>query len=107
MEGSITDGFAGDIIRSAFIPAFRENRYGDGLVAGIARIDDRLRNPGATPSPADTSSEGHFPWLGFIAVLGMTGAFIGLIVFAARRASPGGAASWTPAAGLDGSETSG
>jgi uncharacterized protein len=97
LEGAITDGFAGDVIRTSFIPAFRENRYGDGLVAGTARIVERLRNPGATPVAGDEPAA-HFPWIGFLAVLGMTGALIGLIVFAARRASPG-RSQWTPAAG--------
>ena len=42
LEQFITDGFAGDVIRQDFIPAFRQGAYGSGLVAGTSRIIHRV-----------------------------------------------------------------
>lgn len=42
LEEFITDGFAGDTIRVQMLPAFREDRYGEGLVAGATRIITRI-----------------------------------------------------------------
>lgn len=42
LEEFITDGFAGDTIRTQMLPEFRENRYGAGLVAGATRIITRI-----------------------------------------------------------------
>ena len=42
LEEFITDGFAGDTIRTQMLPEFREDRYGQGLVAGTTRIITRI-----------------------------------------------------------------
>jgi uncharacterized protein len=42
LEGFITDGFAGQTIREAIVPPFREQQYGKGLVAGTTRIINRV-----------------------------------------------------------------
>jgi uncharacterized protein len=42
LEEFITDGFAGETIRQAMLPAFREGRYGDGLLAGATRVIQRI-----------------------------------------------------------------
>jgi uncharacterized protein len=42
LEQWITDGFAGETSREYMIPAFRENRYGEGLAKGTARIIGRI-----------------------------------------------------------------
>jgi len=42
IEEFITDGFAGDTIRTQMLPAFREGGYGPGLVAGTARVIARI-----------------------------------------------------------------
>jgi uncharacterized protein len=42
LEEFITDGFAGDVIRRQFLPAFRENAYGAGLLAGTTVIINRI-----------------------------------------------------------------
>lgn len=42
LEEFITDGFAGDTIRTEMLPAFREGGYGPGLVAGTTRIITRI-----------------------------------------------------------------
>jgi uncharacterized protein len=68
LEQWVTDGFAGETSREFMAPRFREGRYGEGLLAGTARIIGRVaqgRNinfdgvpvprgparPGATPIP--------------------------------------------------------
>lgn len=42
LEQFIPDGFAGETIREAIRPAFREGRYGPGLLAGATRIINRI-----------------------------------------------------------------
>ena len=42
LEQFITDGFAGEISRQYMAPAFRRGAYGDGLLAGVARLVDRI-----------------------------------------------------------------
>jgi uncharacterized protein len=42
LEEFITDGFAGDVIRRQFLPAFRQNEYGAGLLAGTTVIINRI-----------------------------------------------------------------
>jgi uncharacterized protein len=42
LEEWITDGFAGDTIRQAMLPAFRNGQYGQGLLAGTTRIIQRI-----------------------------------------------------------------
>jgi uncharacterized protein len=42
LEEFITDGFAGDTIRTEMLPAFRDGAYGPGLVAGTTRVIQRI-----------------------------------------------------------------
>jgi uncharacterized protein len=42
LEGIVTDGFAGETIRDAMIPAFRQGQYGAGLLAAVARLSSRI-----------------------------------------------------------------
>jgi len=42
LEEFITDGFAGDTIRTQMLPAFRNGGYGAGLVAGTTRVIQRI-----------------------------------------------------------------
>lgn len=42
LEGVITDGFAGSTSRDLMLPFFREGRYGDGLVAGVTAVAERI-----------------------------------------------------------------
>ena len=42
LEQFITDGFAGETIRQYMAPAFKNNDYGAGLVAGVSRIIGRI-----------------------------------------------------------------
>lgn len=74
LEQYIPDGFAGETIRQAITPAFRQGRYGPGLVAGATRLINRIaeqRNvtiPDVPQQPsADQAAPPHVP--------------IGLIIF--------------------------
>jgi uncharacterized protein len=42
LEEFVTAGFAGDTIRQAMLPAFRDQRYGPGLLAGTTRVIQRI-----------------------------------------------------------------
>jgi uncharacterized protein len=42
LEAFVTDGFAGDTIRTHLLPAFREGRYGPGLVAATSVLANRI-----------------------------------------------------------------
>ena len=42
LEQFVTDGFAGQVSRLDMVPLFRQGRYGDGLVAGVSRVVDRI-----------------------------------------------------------------
>jgi uncharacterized protein len=43
LESVLPDGLAGEVIRTVFIPRFRENDYGAGIMAGTRRIADIVR----------------------------------------------------------------
>lgn len=42
LEEFITDGFAGETIRQAMLPAFRDGQYGRGLLDGTTRVIQRI-----------------------------------------------------------------
>lgn len=42
LEGTLTDGFSGDVIRNAMLPAFRRNAYGEGLLDATTQIINRI-----------------------------------------------------------------
>jgi uncharacterized protein len=80
LEQWITDGFAGQTIREVIAPAFREGRYGPGLVAATARLVGRIaqaRNvtlqgvpvPREQPEPSGTPLSVFVPILVFLAIL--------------------------------------
>lgn len=42
LEGAITDAFAGSTSRTLMFPYFREGRFGDGLLAGVTAVAERI-----------------------------------------------------------------
>jgi uncharacterized protein len=56
LENLLKDEVAGQIIRENLVPAFRENRFDDGVEAGVGRIEAVLlsdtRRPQRLPPPA-------------------------------------------------------
>ena len=75
LEEFITDGFAGDTIRR-MLPAFREGRYGEGLVAGATRVIRRIGEgrgreiPEVAPPPDSrpVPERDAFPWLPLVVI---------------------------------------
>ena len=68
LEGFITDGFAGQTIREAILPAFRQGQYGNGLVAGTTRLINRIaeqRGVQLQDVPRDVQVERPGPNVGF------------------------------------------
>jgi uncharacterized protein len=71
LEGAITDGFSGSLSREVMAPFFREGRYGEGLVAGVTRVAQRiaqernvtLDNLPPEPRPVARGSRGMPLWL--------------------------------------------
>jgi uncharacterized protein len=81
LEGQVNDAAAGRIIRYDIAPAFREGRYGDGLmraVQDIARV--------AGGQPVRETSESLPPWFPFVIIAIMISFFI-LIARLGRRAT--------------------
>src|SRR5215471_1138935 len=69
LEQFIPDGFAGQTIRDAIAPAFRQAQYGPGLVAGATRLINRIaekRGVTIPDVPVDRSTQAartrHFPF---------------------------------------------
>jgi len=78
LEEFITDGYAGDTIRQEMLPAFRNGQYGQGLLAGTARVIGRIaekRNvsvtglPAAAPAAGTDSTDGPNEFKIFIAIM--------------------------------------
>jgi uncharacterized protein len=60
LEGFVTDGFAGQTIREAILPSFRQGEYGRGLVAGTSRLIARIaagRGVQVTEGPVEVPVE--------------------------------------------------
>ena len=55
LESVLNDGLCGQIIRQDLIPAFRENRFGDGIVAGIQSIEKAVQGQYTSTEPAEAS----------------------------------------------------
>jgi uncharacterized protein len=70
LEGFVTDGFAGETIREAILPQFRQGQYGRGLLAGTTRVIGRIAEgrgvqlqdvPPAVVVPSRAPRRGDFP----------------------------------------------
>lgn len=62
LEGLVTDGYSGETIRQVILPAFREGRYGDGLLAGTTRLINHIaeqRGITLTDVPAEPVRRGQ------------------------------------------------
>jgi len=57
LEGIITDGMAGQIIRQKMAPAFGASRFGQGLIQGVATLANLI----AADEGVELSSLGSFP----------------------------------------------
>jgi uncharacterized protein len=75
LEPVLPDATAGQIIREAIAPRFREERYAEGLQAAVEAVYGRIEGGAAgrpTVPPAPRSSVGRSEWaLGVFVVLGI------------------------------------
>ena len=90
LEEFITDGFAGDVIRRQFLPSFRQNDYGAGLLAGATVIINRIAEKrGVTlddvPTAASTRDEGRDSPLGILPFIFLI--FVIFLISRTRRRS--------------------
>ncbi|BCS34345.1 methanol dehydrogenase [Luteitalea sp. TBR-22] len=76
LEGTITDGVAGNLSRQVMAPLFREGRYGEGLVAGVTTVAERIAKERGTtlgdlpPAPRAREAQGGIPlWVIVVALL--------------------------------------
>ena len=74
LEEFITDGYAGDTIRQ-MLPAFRDGRYGEGLVGGTTRLINRIAERRGKPLPdvpaprtGPAPQADSFPWFPLIVI---------------------------------------
>jgi uncharacterized protein len=74
LEPYVTDGFAGQTIRTDMLPEFRQGRYGPGLLSGVTRLANRIAEqrgltlenvPRSAPAPEPATrtqpGRGQFP----------------------------------------------
>lgn len=78
LEGTIPDGVTGDVIRRAFIPRFKQNDYGGGIVAGVEQLA-RLAEGEELPA-GPTAGERASAVMGFGGQLALA-AFFSLFIF--------------------------
>lgn len=78
LEGTLTDSRAGRIIRSEFVPAFRNGNYDAGTLAGVSAVIGTIEG---TYEPEDVASEDQPPWV-FRLLFGLFFGGMPLLVFA-------------------------
>jgi uncharacterized protein len=75
LEPVLPDAAAGQVIREALAPHFREGRYAAGLEAAVDAVFARIETRGVPPAPRDTL--GVSPWvLGLFVVFGIVAVLI-------------------------------
>jgi uncharacterized protein len=76
LEGSLPDGLAGDIIRTAILPEFKQGNLRRGIGRGLDRISRVVRGDTSTVPAAPAAEDGGElpPWL----IVAFFGTFVGL-----------------------------
>lgn len=91
LEGVIPDGLAGQIRDRYIVPYLKENRYGEGLLAGTAAVAQAISPEINVSAPPDGSSrrqgrEGRSGYSGLLSLF----LFLGLLALMGRRGRRGG-----------------
>ena len=81
LEGVLTDALAGRIIQSDMAPAFRQGRFGDGIMRAISNIA-RVARGEAIPEPEHTELPAYVPLILILMLI----IFISIVKRASRRA---------------------
>ena len=85
LEGLLPDLLCHRIEQQLMKPAFKEGRYGEGLLAGLTEVDRILRDPAAaqqTGAPLSIDADG---WRVIRWIVSVPIAFIGLLLFTVRH----------------------
>jgi uncharacterized protein len=88
LEGFVTDGFAGQTIREAILPPFRQGQYGKGLLAGTTRLISRIaeaRGVQLQDVPAEVPTSASRPVQDFSGGLGAVVFILFLLLMMSRR----------------------
>lgn len=107
LEGTITDAYAGDVIRDVIQPRFREQKYAQGLNDAVDTVIARIKNkeapiPAAERStrprevPSDGGSSGGGMDLGTILFIIFILLFVVAPMFSRRRGGCGGSGCLLP-----------
>jgi uncharacterized protein len=81
LEGVLTDALAGRIIQSDMAPAFRQGRFGDGVMRAVSNIA-RVARGEAIPEPEHTELPAWVPLILIVMLI----IFISIVKRASRRA---------------------
>ncbi|MDF1872456.1 TPM domain-containing protein [Vannielia sp.] len=81
--GAAYDKLAARVIDSSFLPAFREDRYSDGIRTGTLEVITRIAQPFAAGQPAPAAAPSSGKGGGFIGWIigGVVALFAGLLIF--------------------------
>jgi len=85
LEGDLTDATCDYIIRNTIVPSFKQNRYGDGIVAGVRDIGSIILKE--TPAPvaqarrSTNSDQGGSLLIPFLIVLVVILKFVAIIIY--------------------------
>lgn len=84
LEGLLPDVLCLRIQEQFMKPAFKEGRYGEGLLLGLTEVDRLARDPAAAAQAIASVPEQVDDWATVQWVMGIPIAFIGLVLFAVR-----------------------
>jgi uncharacterized protein len=94
LEGFLTDGVCGEIIRTSMLPAFRRGAYGEGLVAATTEVVSRIakeRNISIADLPQPRAEQApHISGAGAAAIVKVIFVVIVIIFWLARSSRSGG-----------------
>ncbi len=94
MEGTITDGDAGDIIRYKMAPSFKEGNYGTGLSKAAHAIGDSITQYGSLPASTHSySGSSNYTGNDFQTMIFLVGIVVLLVVVFVAIASNSGTGS--------------
>jgi uncharacterized protein len=90
LESVLPDGLCGQIIREDMTPLFRQQRYGDGIIAGVQSIQKVLQGQYAPSVPTQSNLHINFLFLILLFFILPPALRIFLLLFGIRSRSYGG-----------------
>ncbi|MBI5191261.1 MAG: TPM domain-containing protein [Nitrospirae bacterium] len=91
LEGAITDGTAGDIIRYTMAPYFKQGQFGAGLMAGAQAVSERVPPGGVqTPTKEQQRRKGRSGSRSLLMLAALLAIFVLPLFFGGGRRGRGG-----------------